>query len=162
NELTPRVSDYCQRIQLQLSDGQIYEVNLAAEDFISRAATLFERGLLITVDYGAERTELLNASHRFEGTLRAFRRHRLMNDVLAHPGEQDLTTTVDWTQVIEAGDRNGLQNLRLERLDKFLLHEGLTEQLSTLSEHMTDIGEVMNLRTSARDLIIPNGLAAHF
>ena len=99
------VAEYCRRIELHLLEGQIAEINLEAERFISRAAGLFDRGYLVTVDYGAERSELLNSPDRFSGTLRAFHRHQLIANVLTRPGEQDLTTTIDWTQIKEAGER---------------------------------------------------------
>ena len=156
------VAEYCGRIELRLSEGQIAEINLEAARFISRAAGLFVHGYLVTVDYGAERSELLDSPDRFQGTLRAFHRHQLIDDVLARPGEQDLTTTVDWTQIKEAGSRVGLRAIRLERLDKFLLSEGLPGLLSEMLSQAHDQVEALRLSTSAREMIMPHGLAASF
>jgi len=156
-----RVAAYCRRVELRLAEDQIAEINLAAEEFISRAAGLFDRGFLITVDYGAERDELLHSPDRFAGTLRAFHRHQLIDNVLASPGEQDLTTTVDWTQIKEVGRSAGLRAIRLERLDHFLLSEGIGI-LSELVTHTRDPVEALRLSTSAREMIMPNGLAASF
>ncbi|HEX3142949.1 MAG TPA: SAM-dependent methyltransferase, partial [Pyrinomonadaceae bacterium] len=156
------VAGFCEQIDLQLAEGQVYEVNLAAEEFVARAALLIDRGFLVTVDYGAQRADLLKAPHRHAGTLRAFHRHRMIDDVLSHPGEQDLTTTVDWTQMAEAGERHGLEVLRLERLDQFLLSEDLLGQLMNLSEHEADTAEVVRLRAGARELIMPDAMAAYF
>jgi len=153
--------DYCQRVGLQLAEGQIAEINLAAEDFLARAAAALTRGFVITVDYGAGRDELLNAPHRHEGTLRAFRRHRLVDDLLATPGTQDLTTTIDWNQIHEAGARAGLEALRHERLDQFLLCEGIIDELEFLASKTTEL-DALRLRTSAREMIMPHGLAASF
>ena len=161
-DLEPQLRTYCEAIDLQLDEGQIFEVNLAADDFVARAASLLDRGFLITVDYGAERTELLDDPHRFKGTLRSFLRHRMIDDVLAHPGEQDLTTTVDWTQLKTAGERHGLETKTLERLDRFLLNEGLPDQLSMLSAKLADTVELFKLNAGAREMIMPDGLAAHF
>jgi SAM-dependent MidA family methyltransferase len=161
-DLTDKVAAYCADIELHLSEGQVFEVNLHAEDFLSRVAALLNKGLVITVDYGATRDELLNAPDRFAGTLRAFHRHQFVNNVLANPGTQDLTTTVDWTAMQEAGARCGFENLRLERLDKFLLNEGLLEALSSLADQMTHAADVINLQTGAREMIRPDGLAASF
>ena len=157
-----RVAEYCRDIDLRLADGQIAEINLAAESFISRAADLLERGFVVTVDYGAERSELLDSPDRFEGTLRAFDRHNLSGDILAKPGEQDLTTTVDWTQIKEAGGRAGLQAIRWERLDQFLLAEGLLNRLAEMAARTRDPAEPLRLSTSAREMIMPTGLAASF
>jgi SAM-dependent MidA family methyltransferase len=157
-----RVAEYCGRVELRLSEGQIAEINLEAEEFISRAAGLFARGYLVTVDYGAERSELLDSPDRFKGTLRAFHRHHLITNVLARPGGQDLTTTVDWTQIKEAGRRAGLRAVRLERLDQFLLSEGLAGLLSEMLAQTQDQVEALRLSTSAREMIMPHGLAASF
>jgi SAM-dependent MidA family methyltransferase len=161
-DLDRRVAQYCQRAGLNLVEGQICEINLGAEDFISRVASLLGRGFVITIDYGAERNELLSAPHRREGTLRAFHQHKIADNVLARPGEQDLTTSVDWTQVREAGEHAGLVTVRHEGLDRFLLIEGLLEVLETLAGEMTNEAEVAQLRTSAREMIMPHGLAASF
>lgn len=156
-----RVAEYCARIQLELAEGQITEVNVAAEDYVSRAAALLDRGLLITVDYGSERSELLSAPHRFSGTLRSFRQHRMIDDVFANPGEQDLTTTIDWTQIMAAGERNKLEVLRFQRLDHFL-SEGLSDVFSEMVTSIHDPVEVLRLTTSAREMIMPDGMAASF
>lgn len=156
------VTKYCERAGLKLSEGQIVEVNLDAERFITRAAGLLNRGYVVTVDYGAERNDLLGSPNRHQGTLRAFRQHQLIDDVMARPGEQDLTTTVDWTQIMEAGDRAGLRTLRLERLDQFLLGEGLLSRLGEMTSSTRDSAEALRLSTSSRELILPTGLAASF
>jgi SAM-dependent MidA family methyltransferase len=161
-DLDKLVAEYCERAGLHLAEGQIFEINLGAEDFISRAASLLERGFVMTIDYGAERNELLNAPHRRQGTLRAFHQHQIVKDVLARPGEQDLTTSVDWTQVREAGERAALQTVRHERLDQFLLQEGLLDVLEALAGELTNEAEVVRLRTSAREMIMPHGLATSF
>jgi SAM-dependent MidA family methyltransferase len=159
---TESVAEYCGRIELRLAEGRIAEINLEAEEFISRAAGLFDRGFLITVDYGAERNELLNSPDRFAGTLRAFSRHRMIDNVLARPGEQDLTTTVDWTQINDAGRRAGLRAIRFERLDLFLASEGLLQRFGELFSQTRDEVESLRLSTGVREMIMPHGLAASF
>lgn len=161
-DLDSRVAEYCDQIQLELDEAQVYEVNLAASDFVARMAQLIDRGLLITVDYGAKRADLLHAPERRAGTLRAFHRHRLISDVLAHPGEQDLTTTVDWTQLKETGDRHGFELWRLEPLDQFLLGENILGLLTKVSSQLTHTAEVLRLNAGIRELIMPDGMAAHF
>ena len=161
-DLDNELSEYCARVELSLAPGQVHEINLAAEGFVSQAAALLEDGLLITVDYGALRDELLTEPNRFAGTLRAFRRHQFIDDPLANPGQQDLTTTVDWTQMQEAGARSGLEVLRFERLDQFLLKEGLLDVLVTLNSENRDAGEIVKLSAGAREMISPEGLAASF
>jgi SAM-dependent MidA family methyltransferase len=145
-----------------LEEGQGAEVNLEASDWLARAAEVVGRGFVVTVDYGDEAAALYGAQHRRAGTLRAFRGHELNEDVLSDPGGQDLTTTVNWTQVINEGERAGLRTLSLERLDSFLLRAGLIEQLELESTHTTSEAEVAALRLDAREMILPGGMASHF
>jgi SAM-dependent MidA family methyltransferase len=155
------VADYCRRAKLQLTEGQVAEINLDAEIFVERTGAIIENGFLITVDYGAERDELLNDPARRQGTLRAFHRHQMIDEVLSRPGEVDLTTTIDWTQVKEAGMRAGLQTAGLERLDQFLLREGLLDELEAATLRLSET-DALRLRASAREMIMPNGMAASF
>jgi SAM-dependent MidA family methyltransferase len=162
NDVSLSVAEYCERIQLRLAEGQIYEINLEAEDFSQRASSLIERGWIITVDYGATRSDLINDPNRFKGTLRTFHRHQLGDDALSHPGEQDLTTTVDWTQMIEAGKQNGFEEARLQSLDQFLLAEGVIEELQEAVATISDQTDLFNFNARVRELIMPTGMAAHF
>ena len=161
-DLEQPVSEYCKCINLDLREGQTAEINLDAETFIARAAQLLDAGYFVTVDYGAQRNELLNDQNRREGTLRAFRGHQFADDFLARAGEQDLTTTIDWTQIMEAGERAGLRTIRFERLDQFLIREGLLDRLGDIIGSTTDAAEALQLTTGARELILPTGMAASF
>jgi len=145
-----------------LEEGQVAEVNLEVSDWLARAAEVVSSGFVVTVDYGDEAASLYGAPHRRAGTLRAFRGHELIEDVLHDPGGQDLTTTVNWTQVISDGERVGLRTLSLERLDGFLLRAGLVEQLELESAHASSEAEVAALRLDAREMILPGGMASHF
>ncbi len=157
-----RLANYFERLQIKLSEGQIAEVNLDALDWMQRTASLSTRLFLVLVDYGAEATELYTPSIRPAGTLRAFHRHQLSDDALARPGEQDLTTSVDWTSIRRAGEENGLQTILFERQDRFLMRAGLLEQLQQASANSRDEAELARLRISARDMILPDGMSASF
>ena len=159
---TPRLAEHLGRLGVSLEEGQVAEVNLEASDWLARAAEVAGSGFVITVDYGDEAASLYGAPHRRGGTLRAFRGHEFVEDVLRDPGEQDLTTTVNWTQAVAEGERAGLRTLSLERLDGFLLRAGLIEQLELESAHAASEVEVTALRLDAREMILPGGMASNF
>lgn len=159
---TPRLAEQFGRLGVTLEEGQVAEVNLEAAGWIARAAGVVGRGFVITVDYGDEAAALYGATHRNAGTLRAFRGHEFVEDVLSDPGRQDLTTTVNWTQVVNEGDAAGLKTRALERLDAFLLRAGLVEQLELESARVASEAEVAALRLDAREMILPGGMASHF
>jgi SAM-dependent MidA family methyltransferase len=159
---TPRLAEHFGRLGVTLAEGQVAEVNLEVADWLARAAAVVRSGFVITADYGDEAAALYGAPHRRGGTLRSFRGHELIEDVLRDPGRQDLTTTVNWTQVVAEGERVGLRTLSLERLDAFLLRAGLVEQLELESAHAPSEAETAVLRLDAREMILPGGMASHF
>jgi SAM-dependent MidA family methyltransferase len=161
SEAPARLAEYCDQAQINLAEGQIAEINLAAETFVAQVASRLRNGFLITVDYGDERSELLNDAGRRHGTLRGFYRHQIVDDVLSHVGHVDLTTTIDWTQLREAGDRAQLETVRQERLDQFLLAEGALEVLEETAAELNSL-EALRLRTSAREMLFPHRMAASF
>ncbi|HKC65492.1 MAG TPA: SAM-dependent methyltransferase [Pyrinomonadaceae bacterium] len=164
-EHEPRTSEldsYFARYCFELSEGQIAEVNLEVEAWMKRAAKVFERGYMIVVDYGAEASDLYSAQHRLEGTLRAFHRHSFADNVLARPGQQDLTTTIDWTNVRRIAEESGLQTQSFERQDKFLLRVGLLEQLERETAEGKSEADALILRSSVRDFVLPGGMSESF
>ena len=58
-------------------------------------------------------------------------------------------------------ERHFLPSLRHERLDQFLFREGIIDELEMVASKMTDL-DALRLRTSAREMIMPRGLAAFF
>ncbi|MFL6208131.1 MAG: class I SAM-dependent methyltransferase [Pyrinomonadaceae bacterium] len=159
---TPRLAAHFARLDIELAEGQTAEVNLAAEDWLAHAATALTSGYLIIVDYGAEAAELYDARQRPDGTLRAFRQHQLRTDVLADPGTQDLTTTIDWTQIKQAATDAGLQTILCTRQDEFLLRAGLPAQLESMTARLPTEAERIILRHSAREMILPGGMSQSF
>ncbi len=159
---TPQLADYLARSGVELSEGQLAEVNLEVEGWMRCAANVFKRGYLILVDYGAEARDLYSAPHRRNGTLRAFHHHSFAEDALSRPGEQDLTTTIDWTNVRRIGEELGLQTVSFKRQDEFLLHAGLLDQLERMTAEAQNENEAVILRSTARELILPGGMSESF
>lgn len=159
---SPRLRDYFAEGGVQLTEGQTAEINLGIEQWLKHVSDCLSTGYLVTVDYGAEAQDLYSAEHRYRGTLRGFQRHRIVDDVLARPGEQDLTTTIDWSFVKRVGRNLGLGVVQFDRQDKFLLSAGLLEQLESESRRYEGDVEKLRLSAAAREMILPDGMAASF
>ena len=155
------LAEYLNQNDIRLHEGQVVEVNLEMEAWFAKAAAKLKQGYLITVDYGAEAADLYGSDERKQGTLRSFRKHAFVDDLLASPGESDLTSTINWTAIRAAGEKLGLKAVTFARQDKFLLEAGLLDQLAVQSENAGE-GERMRLSTAAREMILPNGMAASF
>ncbi|MBL9128125.1 MAG: SAM-dependent methyltransferase [Verrucomicrobiales bacterium] len=100
------------RLEPYLPDGYVVERCPAAEGWWRQAASALEAGALLALDYGVESSDRFRPE-RTHGTARAYCRHRACDDLLARPGEQDLTAHVDFPRLIEIGEEAGLRTLDL-------------------------------------------------
>ncbi|HEV7746222.1 MAG TPA: SAM-dependent methyltransferase [Pyrinomonadaceae bacterium] len=157
-----RLQEYFAEIGSKPVAGQAVEVNLEIEDWLRRATAKLHSGYIVTVDYGALVEDLYSPLAEREGTLRSFERHQFVADLLAQPGEHDLTATVNWSFVKSVGARLGLEFVELSRQDRFLLANGLLEELELESANANDDAARLQLSTAAREMILPTGMAASF
>lgn len=118
-------------VQAVLPDGFTVELCPAARAGWLAAARALERGRLVVVDYGFTDAAAVGPA-RPHGTLRAYAGHRLQTDVLAEPGEQDLTADVNFAALRAEGERAGLRTAELVSQGRFLV-ETLRE--TPLAEH---------------------------
>ncbi|HLA11284.1 MAG TPA: SAM-dependent methyltransferase [Pyrinomonadaceae bacterium] len=159
---TDNLHGYFQRLGLKPRDQQIVEVNLGIQDWFAAVREKLSRGFQIVIDYGAKGDELLHSPLRQSGTLRAIRRHQLVPDVFADPGEQDLTTTIDWTYVQRLAVDYGFRVKEFLSQDKFLLKSGFLEELESRLLHAESEAEKQQISGEAREMILPTGMAAAF
>ena len=159
---TPRLPEFLEQHSIKLAPGQIIEVNLAIEEWLEDIASKLKQGYVITVDYGAESSELYDPALRPHGTLRAFSKHGFVDDVLSAPGDYDITSSVNWTQVKNTGERLGFETVEFASQDKFLLQAGLLEVLQQKSGRALTDSEKLRLTTDAREMILTGGMASSF
>jgi len=159
---TPLIADYLERLNVELEEGQVADINLFAVDWLKRAAMIFKRGYVILVDYGAEAGDLYDKSLRPRGSLRAIHSHRHMENVLSGPGLYDLTTTIDWTTVKRVCLEAGLEIVTFERQDRFLLGAGLLEELARMTAGAGTGAASLDLSATAREMVLPGGMSESF
>lgn len=97
--------------------------------WLAAVAGRLEEGLAVFVDYGFPRAEYYLPA-RSMGTLRCHYRHRAHDDPLILPGLQDLTASVDFSQLAEAGRRLGFDVACFASQSAFLIACGLPRILA--------------------------------
>ena len=120
----PRLQDYMERFAPGLAEGQKTEANLAALDALERIASSLEAGYVLTIDYGYIAEEIAAARRFPEGSLMAYHKHQAIEDVLADPGNRDLTAHVNFTSLTERGEELGLTASPLFTQMRFLMELG--------------------------------------
>ena len=85
----------------------VTEVCPSLAPWLRTVASRLQSGWLLLVDYGHP-SAIRHQPARAAGTLAAYRGHRRLDDPLAQPGSQDLTSHVDFTAVAREAERTGL------------------------------------------------------
>jgi len=125
--VAPEAAAYIERYLAPCEDGDLVEINLEALAWIERIARSLERGFVFTIDYGYTRRERA----RFpQGTLMSYRHHAALEDVLADPGERDITAHVPFTALEEHGRSCGLDPAPLATLAQTLLDAGAPDEFA--------------------------------
>ena len=157
----PRLLEMYAENNVEIGEGHRIELSTEIDQWLKMVAQKLRLGYLITVDYGAEATELYNNPERRQGTLRAYSRHKFV-DVLEKPGERDITSHVNWTRVKNVGTSLGLSTVLFERQDKFLLDAGILKELARRTGAEKTEADKLRLSTAAREMILPNSMASTF
>jgi len=112
-----------------LPEGCCGEFHPQLAAWVASLADVLEAGLLLFVDYGLPRAQLLHPD-RAMGSLRCHHRHHAHGDPFLWPGLQDITAWVDFTALAEAGVAAGLGVAGFTTQAGFLLGGGIEQRLA--------------------------------
>lgn len=121
--------DYANRYGRELPVHHWIEINLDVLNWMRSIAGIVQHGRLLTFDYGAEISELY-PDYQPTGTIRGYLNHQVVSDILADPGEMDLTHDVNFTALMDQGTELGWDTLQFTGQSQFLVSAGLLETLT--------------------------------
>jgi SAM-dependent MidA family methyltransferase len=155
-----RVGESNGRLVLVPSDVEFGLDPVGVRAFLDELALVMVSGYAVLIDYSTD---------SLYGQLRAFREHRQDADVLADPGDCDVTASVDWDALIEAAGRRGFTLVARLSQRELLMSLGLTSALHLLraaelaavaSEDTWQSLQMRDRWTRATALVDPNGPGA--
>lgn len=149
---TAALAAYLERHAIVPGPGQIVDVAPGAAVFVARLGGLTRVGWALLVDYGDAHDDLFHPARR-RGTLRAFHRHQVSHDLLARPGEQDLTAHVDFTAVRRAAVEAGFTVIGQVSQAHFLLALGALDDYES---------QDLAGREGLKDLVLPDRMGGAF
>ncbi|MDB6095647.1 MAG: hypothetical protein JWM32_3209 [Verrucomicrobia bacterium] len=138
-------------------EGYVIDAPFAAADLAQRIATQPWKGLFLAFDYGKSWQELIEAVP--EGTARAYFRHTQSNDLLAQPGEQDLTCHICWDWLSAALSRSGFPAPSLQSQEAFFIHHAGEFIAATTA---AEAGRFSQKKLSLMQLLHPGNLGQKF
>jgi SAM-dependent MidA family methyltransferase len=144
-------------LPMEVPEGCLFDAPRAAAELAGRLAAPGWRGLFIAFDYGKSLASLLSETPA--GTARAYHRHRQEKDLLARPGEQDLTCHVCWDWLSEALEGRGFGRPALEVQEAFFVrHAG-----ELISSQVAEDGARLTPRKRALMMLLhPGNLGRKF
>lgn len=138
--LQPSTFNFQPELEAVLPDGYIIETSPAAANWWREAAGILAHGKLLAIDYGFTDDEMISPS-RLRGTMRAYHKHHVTDDVLANVGEQDLTAHVNFSAIQKTGEAAGLTT------ENFLTQTRFLTQILAKTEQAKNFGDWDNTRT---------------
>lgn len=148
--------------RLNLQAGYQSETQVQAAGWVSTVAELFERGLLLIVDYGFPRAEFYHHD-RYQGTLMCHYRHYAHSDPFYLPGLQDITNHIDFTAMAHAGIDSGLDLVGYCDQANFLLSCGLIDILADFQAvGEPETKEMLSLSAEIKKLTMPHEMGELF
>ena len=148
------------RLERTLPDGYRSELLPQLPYWIQAVAGGLQRGAMLFVDYGYPRAEFYQPD-RSDGTLRAYYRHRMHAEPLLWPGLQDITASVDFTALAEAGVAAGFDFAGYCTQASFLLGNGLAGVLQRI-EGLSDEVERQRRTAEVKRLTLPSEMGERF
>ena len=124
---------YADRYAGATPEGGRIEVRQGVETIYRHAARLGSKIVMTSIDYGGD-SATVHSERLAAGTLLAYRRHRASDDVLANPGQTDLTAHVNFTQLIDTGRSQGFDTVRMGQQADFLSALGVGDHLVRFQE----------------------------
>jgi SAM-dependent MidA family methyltransferase len=143
------------------ADGYRSELLAQLPYWLQAVAGGLRQGAMLFIDYGYARGEYYQPQ-RSTGTLRAFRSHHVGDDPYAHPGLQDLTASVDFTALAEAGTGAGFDFAGYCSQASFLVGNGLMQRLAEAEARAKDEAARLRLRQEAKQLTMPESMGERF
>lgn len=158
----PQVARALAHLQAELGElpaGITSEVLPELDAWLAAVTAPLRRGLVLLCDYGYGRREYYRPERR-EGTLICHYRQHAHADPYWLPGLNDLSASVDFTALAEAGCAAGHELLGYDSQAGFLLASGVGALASTLSD--LDDRERLRLAAELKRLMLPGEMGERF
>ncbi len=145
------------RIEAELERGQIVEDRSNIAIWLSSLIDSLDKAVVLLVDYGDSEVNIYSSA-RQAGTLQQYYRHHKTSNPLALIGMQDITASVDFSQLAKVADDNHCQLLGYTTQNMFLMANGIESlaQLKVESQDASDTMAPMKIGQQLKQLMMPD------
>jgi SAM-dependent MidA family methyltransferase len=146
------IQDVIDNLQLNFAQDQQIEINLSYKQVFKQISNILNKGIVLSFDYGYLQKELYSPK-RFEGTYRCFHNHKLSVNPYQNIGEQDITSSVDFSSLINCGQQVRLNTIKYTTQGQFLVDWGILDIIEKASEKE---------RVTIKNLFLPGSMGDMF
>ena len=150
------LANWTSGLEEKFEEGQEIEARPGFENLFKNWGSIFNRGYILSFDYGYPRSELYHPI-RMKGTWQCFHHHKINQNALTHIGEQDITAHVDFTHLSLAGQSAGFMPRLLCSQGLFLAHAG-----QKILESLVGGPAGLKNRSAIQQLIHPDAMGERF
>jgi SAM-dependent MidA family methyltransferase len=152
--------EFLDRYGVHPENAERVEVPIIAQNAMRQTARELDRGIIIAIDYGYTRSQQLAGLHR--GTLMTYRHHAAGTHPYQAPGEQDITSHVNFTALAAACQESGMKCEKLLTQSQFLMGIGQSDEFAAAFEDCRLPQEKAKVALQLKHLIAPEGMGETF
>jgi len=140
-----------------IEEGYTTEINVQSIAWIKSLYDLISQGTVLLIDYGMDKSEYFHPQ-RNDGTLKCFFNHTSSDDPFCNIGNQDITTSVNFSDIAESAVNAGFEISGYCTQSMFLISLGIENYL--LDEEDND--NRMKLAQEVKQLVLPGTMGEVF
>lgn len=140
-----------------LPEGYTTEINLQSDGWIKSLYNLMSEGVVLLIDYGMSQSEYFHPQ-RSDGTVKCFHKHKSNNNPFIHIGDQDITASVNFTDIAKSSIDAGFKVDGFSTQSMFLLSLGIENFLVEEKDKKNKI----KLAQEIKQLVMPGAMGEVF
>ncbi|MBT3456864.1 MAG: SAM-dependent methyltransferase [Thiotrichales bacterium] len=140
-----------------LPEGYTTEISNQSDGWLKSIYDLMSEGTVLLIDYGMSRAEYFH-SQRSDGTLKCFHKHKSNNNPFIHIGDQDITASVNFTDIAKSSIDAGFKVDGYSTQSMFLISLGIENFL--ISEENEE--NKIKLAQEIKQLVMPGAMGEVF
>jgi SAM-dependent MidA family methyltransferase len=156
-KLREEIEDLSVQIKRKFEDGFTSEVRLDLHKWFRSISSLIRNGSMIFIDYGYDRNDFYRPE-RSEGNMICHYQNQIIQDPLKNIGYQDISASVDFTQLANSAIEEGFFIDLFATQSMFLLSE---QSLSMIEDIEKDEDRIMEIQ-KLKQLVMPNQMGDVF
>jgi len=138
-------------------EGYTTEINVQSIAWIKSLYDFISEGTVLLIDYGMDKSEYFHPQ-RNDGSLKCFFNHNSSNDPFCNIGNQDITTSVNFSDIAESAVDAGFKISGYCTQAMFLISLGIENYLLDEEDH----DNRMKLAQEVKQLVLPGTMGEVF